>query len=130
MVSTSLKDQADVRIECIKKIREKIDTTPKGVTIEYNKRRDNWMVQVSSGELSPYEMTASERMLPDAQRDDLRRRKKAYKKLMKRLEKAIRRRVDENIGQHITPFGQWPNLCHKLHKNKRKFNADLSKMEN
>ena len=87
------------------------------------------MVQVSSGEISPYVLTRSEKNLPDNEKDILKRRKKAYKKLMKRLEKAIRRRVDENINQHVTPFGQWPNLCHKLHQNKRQFNANLSEME-
>ena len=125
----TLKDRVDTDLDNIIKIRDKIDTTPKGITIEYNKRRDNYLIQVSSGDISPYELTRSEKKLPDAAKDDLKRRKKAYKKLMKRLEKAIRRRVDENIDQHVTPFGQWPNLCHELHENKRKFNANMSQME-
>ena len=97
MVSMCLKDRVDTDLDNIIKIKAKIDSTPKGNTIEYNKRKNNYLVQVSSGEISPYEMTRSEKMLPDSEKDVLKRRKKAYKKLMKRLEKAIRRRVDENI---------------------------------
>ena len=64
-----LKDRVDTGVDNIMKLRDKIDRTPKGITIEYKKRADNHFVQVSSGEISPYEMTRSEKMLPDDEKE-------------------------------------------------------------
>jgi hypothetical protein len=42
-------------------------------------------MQVSSGEISPYEFTEEEKKLSNNQREDIKNRKKEYKKLLKRI---------------------------------------------
>ena len=88
------------------KIKDAIDTTKRGASIEYSHvNSPSYLLSVSSGEISPYEFTKEEMALSNGQKDDIKRKKKEYKKLIKSLQKGMLNRINDIKQQNITPYG-------------------------
>ena len=87
------------------RVKKAIDNTKKGASIVYNENTPKYLLNVSSGEISPYEFTSEEMELSNNEKEDIKRKKKGYKKLIKSIQKGMINRINDIKQQNITPYG-------------------------
>ena len=85
LLSMSLKNQTEDKRDEIVGLSEAINKTKRGASIEYSKNTPKYLLAVDSGDISPYEFTEEEKMLTNNEKEDIKRKTKEYKKLLKRI---------------------------------------------